>query len=134
MDSIVALLLVYVDDLLITGSDEVLNAMSKAIEGVWTIPSWTRAHVEGIRFCGLEVVQGAGPRSLQGAAGSDEDFTIQMHQQSYIKSLLDKHAVTEMAASPLAVWTEPEPDANPDLGLVRQAQGLCGTLTWLSFA
>ena len=63
MDSIVGLLLVYVDDLLIAGSDEVLSAVSKAIEGVWTIPSWTRAHVEGVRFCGLEVVQGAGSRS-----------------------------------------------------------------------
>ena len=119
----IALLGVYVDDLIATGPRAVLGSLFCAIQNRWETSRPQFASDEGgLLFCGLEI--------------HDSGNHLHIHQKKYLADLLSRYPnVTGGASQP--GLKEPEDHAlgdkaTPDLARVRLAQKLAGELLWIA--
>ena len=118
-------LLTYVDDFLLGGTREVVEALAKAIQCIWKTTPFTLATPETpLRFLGVEIlVEGLG---------------FVLSQQAYAEELLRINAVKPTALGRIPcprdlAWFDvlltDEPPTDED---VRTAQRLTGEILWLS--
>ena len=119
----VALLGVYVDDMIGTGPRAILDSLFLAIQRKWETSCPQFASDEGgILFCGLEI--------------HDSGDRLHIHQRKYLMDLLNRYPEVTGGASQPGLK---EPDdiiskdqAPPDLGRLRLAQKLAGELLWIA--
>ncbi|CAK0866540.1 unnamed protein product [Prorocentrum cordatum] len=118
------LVLVYVDDFLISGSPETITTVEEVMMATWTCSVKfliDRAHPGTIRYLGLEV-----------EARANRAFVA--HQAAYLEDVLARWQMTNANACG-TISIEPlgeELGAEPELGDARLAQKLGGGLLWLS--
>ena len=119
-EEVAGYLAVYVDDLLAAGPDDVVEGCLARI-----LKEWQRSAPEYIcedswlEFCGFE---------LRYSEGRGKTFIA---QPSYVKELLQRHAVTRSRPVPFVKPSSEEaPEVSPEA--IRRAQGLVGELLWLS--
>ena len=114
---ILAILGVYVDDLLLTGATDELSFMIAAFGGLWKTsePNWLK---DGLRFCGIEVERGS-------------DGAYRLHQTSYLSDLVSRYALPVESSLP-DCKTGYEEEETLSIPLLRRAQKLVGELLWLS--
>ena len=113
---ILAIIGVYVDDLLLSGPSTELDAIACALEGLWKISSPTTVS-DGLRFCGLEV-----------NLGSDGAYLL--HQTSYLKDLVSRYTLPANSTLPdFRQGYEEEEGIN--IPALRRSQKLVGELLWL---
>ncbi|CAE7867861.1 RE2, partial [Symbiodinium necroappetens] len=117
---LLAILTIYVDDLLLSGTPEASTAIWKAIKEKWKISEPEFADEgQGITFCGFEIRQ--------------DDQGLHVGQSKYVQSLLDKYSeVTGVTSAPYAKESEPVCKPQDSLEKLRRAQGLVGELLWLA--
>ena len=113
-----ALLGIYVDDLLISGPAEEAEALLNAIKHTWTCSEEQRLDQQTIKFCGLEVDR------------EPESGALLVHQSSYIGELESRHGSLYSLSLPTFKDDEDEPE--PTMEQIREAQGLTGELTWIT--
>ncbi|OLP93881.1 Copia protein [Symbiodinium microadriaticum] len=121
------LVLVYVDDILISGPSWLVQALSTTIRGVWKASPLEMLEVNhDIRFLGCEI-----------AVTEDYD-AIYLHQRPYIEEILRQYATPETEQSPIQApkeWVSFEAREGEDCGTedqIRQAQKACGELLWIA--
>ena len=112
-------LAVYVDDFLYVGEESVVESALRQVRLRWKTsdPEWVQEGTS-LRFCGMEIEDLGGGRGFR------------LHQESYAKEVLARNEVTHGAKSIKMPDREPDGDVTPEL--VKEAQALCGELTWLS--
>ena len=111
-------LAVYVDDLLMTGSPVVIDALRGLIQSEWRTSEIEFAGVDKpLRFCGMEVEM-------------TETGEVFVHQATYTRELLSRHGVEE-EASFLKVPAEAVEEC-PSKEQIKLAQKISGELLWLS--
>ncbi|CAE7900457.1 unnamed protein product [Symbiodinium microadriaticum] len=108
---ILAILGVYVDDLLLTGATDELSLMIAAFGGLWKTsePNWLK---DGLRFCGVEVVRGS-------------DGAYHLHQTSYLSDLVARYTLPVESSLP-DVKTGYEEEETLSIPILRRAQKLVG--------
>ncbi|CAE7662902.1 TY5A [Symbiodinium sp. CCMP2456] len=114
----------YVDDLLAAGPEGLLRSALECVQKEWKTSLPEFAHEcgnEPLKFCGFEIFQ-------------DTGFNIHLNQASYIRELVDRHAVEGTAVAPCpsnsALGSEEHVPENADA--LRRAQGLTGEVLWLA--
>ncbi|CAE7876447.1 RE1 [Symbiodinium necroappetens] len=118
---ILAVLSIYVDDLLLSGTPEASEAVWAAIKEKWRISEPEYADLgRAITFCGFEIRQ--------------EEDGIHVGQAKYVQSLLDKYPeIQGMTMCPYAKESENiETKPQPSLPKIRRAQALVGEILWLA--
>ncbi|CAE7332045.1 unnamed protein product [Symbiodinium sp. KB8] len=122
-----AVLLIYVDDLLICGPPELVRAIAEAIGNVWKISELDVVEPNhGTRFLGCEIEV------------NEARDTYWIHQKPYVMELIRQHCIPETARAPipcareLLTLTVDEGEAKGDEAELRRGQRLCGELLWLS--
>ena len=123
--SLVGLMLVYVDDLLMLGTGPVLDAVVNAVQRVWeTSTPETVNDVTGVRFLGAELYCQTGK--------------WWMTQANYIQDLLVRNLGENFDEGPkrrTPLLAEPETREDPpskDLPTSREAQRVVGELVWVA--
>ena len=119
------LLAVYVDDLLMGGSQTTIDAAMKSIADVWSLSEVEQAtSTSAVKFCGFEITKDA------------KDDGFHLSQRNYEQEILKKWEISEGASWPLFKVTEE--DENPgelteaDANDLKQAQALAGSLLWVA--
>ena len=116
--TILALLGVYVDDILLTGVREELDDFYQALAGLWKLadPSWLE---DGIKFCGIQIELG-------------RDGSWLLHQDDYLLELLRRYEIGH-ANNELPTFREgyEEPESY-SIATLKRAQKVVGELLWLS--
>ena len=80
-----ALLMTYLDDLLITAPEPLMVAMQKKIQDTWSTSTPRRVGQEPVRFLGLEITKAVNPKTGR------EDWVLT--QQSYTQDLVQKEEI-----------------------------------------
>ena len=119
------LLMTYVDDIFVTGSDDVVEAVMTSIRKLWTTSEPDQVGVKPIRFLGVEI-----SKVFDQEKGRDIWY---IGQQSYIKELLaqDEDEVLERKipiTKDQSQFVEEE-KKTPDL--IKAAQKATGEMLWL---
>ncbi|CAE7467924.1 unnamed protein product [Symbiodinium sp. CCMP2456] len=121
------LILVYVDDMLVSGPLWLVHGVSTAIRAVWKASDLELLDPDHeIRFLGCEI-----------AVNEDYD-AIYVHQKPYIDEILRHHGTTETEQSYIQApkeWVSFEAAEGESAGTedeVKQAQRACGELLWLA--
>ena len=119
----VALLGVYVDDMIGTGPRAILDSIFLAIQKRWETSRPQFASDEGgILFCGLEI--------------HDSGDRLHIHQRKYLLDLLNRYPDVTGGASQPGLKEPDDPIAKdhtqPDLNRLRLAQKLAGELLWIA--
>ncbi|CAE7649513.1 unnamed protein product, partial [Symbiodinium necroappetens] len=122
-----AVLLIYVDDLLICGPDRLVKAIATSVSTTWKTSDLDVVEPNhGIRFLGCEIEV------------NEAKDTYWIHQKPYVMELIRQHQVPETARSPIPCPREmltlavSDDEPKGDEGDLRRAQRLCGELLWLS--
>ena len=121
-ESWAGLMLVYVDDLLMSGEAEVIKLAMDAVAKKWTVsPVEWASPDRPLRYCGFEI------RTDEHGDG------LQISQNLFEQELLSRWDVTEAMAY-LAFKSEEDDVATSEVhvGDVKNAQALTGALLWLS--
>ena len=119
-EEVAGYLAVYVDDLLAAGPDDVVEGCLARIWMEWqcSAPDYIRED-SWLKFCGFE---------LRYSEGREKMFIA---QPSYVKELMQRHAVTRSRPVPFVKPSSEEvPEVSPEA--IRRAQGLVRELLWLS--
>ena len=114
---IIAVIGLYVDDILLCGPEAELWDLYQALTAVWQMatPTWL---TDGIRFCGLQVVKAT-------------DGSWLLHQTDYLEELVQRYQV--IGSEDLPTYKEGyESLAQYSVPELRAAQKLVGELLWLS--
>ena len=118
---LLAVLSIYVDDLLLSGTPEASEAVWAAIKEKWRISEPEYADLgRAITFCGFEIRQ--------------EADGIHVGQAKYVQSLLDKYPeIQGTTTCPYAKESDGvETKPSPSLQNIRRAQALVGEILWLA--
>ncbi|OLP85186.1 Copia protein [Symbiodinium microadriaticum] len=122
-----ALVLIYVDDILLCGKMLHLRSVANKLSSTWkTTELEILSESHGIRFLGCEIL----------TTGMKDRFYL--HQQPYIKEIIRAHDISDTMRSPIQapkhlVTFEAELDeAKGSEAEVKLAQRLCGELLWLA--
>ena len=119
-DSTEGLVLVYVDDFLITAPESIKDAVLNAISKTWECsPPEQITAKEWVRYCGYEI-----------KAKAEGGFMVR--QTNYIQDIVDRRKIQGEEAVPLPKIEDDDDEVNPDIGTIREAQGLVGELMWIS--
>ena len=109
---------VYVDDVMVSGTDATLAAFVEKFRSMWTCSEadWIE---EGkvTKFCGLDVEKDGGG--------------FRIHQESYIRFMMAKHEIEGISKLP-KVEVPTEDEEEPELACIRHAQALTGEVLWLN--
>ena len=110
-------LAVYIDDLLVTGEQTLVEDFLERVKKEWSVsePEWCTSDAT-LRFCGVEV-----DRLGDG---------IKIHQESYVRDLLERHGTT--GTSTMSSVVTPEEEESVEASDVRLAQVATGELLWLA--
>ena len=114
-------MIVYVDDILMVGSEKVTEAASQTIQKLWSTSPPEYAKIGGSsmrRFLGMEIQR-------------LDDGSYFVHQGCYTREVLDRHEGHE-ALSYVKVPEESNEVETASLPKVREAQKITGELLWLS--
>ncbi|CAE7723639.1 RE1, partial [Symbiodinium pilosum] len=119
----VALLGVYVDDMIGTGPRAILDSLFLAVQKTWeTSRPQFASDKEGILFCGLEI--------------HDTGDRLHIHQRKYLLDLLNRYPDVRGGASQPGLKEPddllPKNNEQPDLSRLRLAQKLAGELLWIT--
>eukprot|EP00913_Durusdinium_trenchii_P031096 g29120.t1 len=116
--SLVGLCATYVDDIIITGSVEVVKGIHQKIQESWKIgaPSWVEDGGEPVRFLGMEIEKKGG------------NFVI--HQRAYLENLFLEYE--ESGKANLNQVKMPEVEENIEMSEVTRAQKETGELLWVA--
>ena len=122
-----AVIVIYVDDILIVGMEEAVKEIATLVQGLWATSPLTFLRRESpLRFLGMEL-------SL-----AEDGETILVGQQAYIEELGRNHDVPPSYHDKVSVAKESasfnvlESDIEPDEEGVAKAQRITGELLWLS--
>ena len=116
-------LVVYVDDIVVFGSDSVVQAVVNALKGKWelSVPQQVNPD-EGVRFLGADLWR-------------FDDGAWMIAQRSYTKDLLAKKNLEELPKKdkrvPISKEEDPEEEEHKSPEDVRAAQKAVGELVWL---
>ncbi|CAE7671933.1 GIP, partial [Symbiodinium sp. CCMP2456] len=121
---LVGLVVIYVDDLLICSTPDIIKAVSRAVRKLWDTSELSWASDGGIRFLGIEIVK------------VDDGFAL--NQEPYIRELTRIHSIpaTKRDLIPVAkeqasFVIEPE-EAVFTSDELKAAQQLAGEILWLA--
>ena len=116
--TVVGLLVVYVDDLAVFSEPTICQAFIQSIQNKWqtSTPTWFGA--EPVTFCGVEIVL--------------TERGYRLAQTAYLQELLQRFHVKGTSSVPLNKWVEPELPKEVSVDDVRAAQALTGALLWIS--
>ena len=121
------LVLVYVDDILVSGPLWLVKATSAAIRAVWKASELDVLDVDHeVRFLGCEI------------AVSEEYDAVYIHQRPYIEEVLRHHGTPEVDQSPIQAPKEmvtfqaAEGEETGTEEEIKQAQKACGELLWIA--
>ncbi|OLQ10930.1 putative mitochondrial protein [Symbiodinium microadriaticum] len=118
---LLAVLSIYVDDLLLSGTTEASEAIWTAIKAKWRISEPEYADLgKSVTFCGFEIQQ--------------KSDGLHVGQSKYIQSFLDKYPeIQGTTTCPYAKENEIiETKPNASLEKLRRAQALVGEMLWLA--
>ena len=122
-----AVIVIYVDDILIIGMEDAVKEIATLVQGLWaTSPLTFLRRDSPLRFLGMEL-------SL-----AEDETTILVGQQPYIEELGRNHGVPASYHDKIPVAKETasfnvlENDVEPDEGGIAKAQRITGELLWLS--
>ncbi|OLP80247.1 Copia protein [Symbiodinium microadriaticum] len=118
---LLAVLSIYVDDLLLSGTAEASEAIWAAIKAKWRISEPEYADLgKSVTFCGFEIQQ--------------KGDGLHVGQSKYVQSLLDKYPeIQGTTMCPYAKENEIiETKPNASLEKLRRAQALVGEMLWLA--
>ena len=115
--------MVYVDDIVVFGSDSVVPAVVNALKGKWELSTPQQVNPdEGVRFLGADLWR-------------FEDGAWMIAQRSYTKDLLAKKNLEELPKKdkrvPISKEDDPEEEEHKSPEDVRAAQKAVGELVWL---
>ena len=117
------LLTVYVDDLLLTGETETLEAAFSTLSSVWAVSEveWA-TKTKPVKFCGFEILV------------HSQDDGLVLSQQGYEKEMIQRWGVQDVVAAPQIKITEFDeiPDDVVKPADIKTAQAIAGSLLWLS--
>ena len=120
------LLMCYVDDMFMAGSDEVIAQLTAAIQGKWSTSVPDAVGPQAIRFLGMQVSKHFNPDTNR------EDWYV--NQGSFTRDLLQK-AEGEVRGKRIPITRDqsvmPEEDEEKDAVKVREAQKATGEALWL---
>ena len=109
---------VYVDDVMVSGTDATLAAFIEKFRSMWTCSEadWVE---EGkvTKFCGLD--------------GEKDGGGFRIHQESYIRLMMAKHEIEGISKLP-KVEVPTEDEEEPELACIRHAQALTGEVLWVA--
>ena len=111
------LALVYVDDVMLFGAEEVVEKGLQCFRKTWETsePTWVTAK-EPVRYCGMEL-----SRTEQG------DYFA--NQCSYLREVVRRHGMEDLCSAQIMKDPqEPEDELNAPTALIREAQQLAGEL------
>ena len=121
-----ALIIVYVDDFMICGPQDLVKEIGETIRSVWDTSELTfLSPTTPIRFLGMEL-----------QVDSEDGSEILVLQQGYIAELLRTHSVksTQLDKVPITkemmMLSEDDPQVSPEL--VKKAQQVTGEVLWVS--
>ncbi|CAE6952631.1 Papst2 [Symbiodinium sp. CCMP2592] len=120
-----ALIIIYVDDMLIIGMQEAVKEVANLVQGVWaTSPLTFLRPGNPLRFLGMELSM------------SDDESMILVGQQAYIEELCRNYGVQRHDKIPVSKdasnFNVMKEDVEPDEGGIAQAQRVTGELLWIS--
>ena len=122
-----AVIVIYVDDILIIGMEDAVKEIATLVQGLWaTSPLTFLRRDSPLRFLGMEL-------SL-----AEDETTILMGQQAYVEELGRNHGVPISyhdkipVAKEAASFSVLESDVEPDEAGIAKAQRITGELLWLS--
>ena len=125
-----ALMMVYVDDIFVTGEMKVLEGLVQEIQKEWNTsePEWVST--KPLRFLGMEI------RRMKIEEEQNEGWAWTATQTNYTRDLLkrnlgEKEEMWHRRKVPMSRDPPPEPDQKPTLEMVREAQRISGELLWL---
>ena len=118
--TVLGYMIVYVDDVLMVATKEVTDSASSMVQRVWRTsnPEYSIPGGAPMRFLGIEIQRLT-------------DGTYYLHQGSYVREVLERHAGGGGVAAFIRVPEEKEEEVL-SLTRVRQAQKITGELLWLS--
>ena len=119
------LLMTYVDDIFVTGSDDVVEAVMTSIRKLWTTSEPDQAGVKPIRFLGVEI-----SKVFDQEKGREIWY---IGQQSYIKELLaqDEDEVLERKIPITKDQSQFAEEEKKTPDLIKAAQKATGEMLWL---
>ena len=114
--SLVAVMIVYVDDVAAFGPEGVVRSLVGEVGKRWTLsePTWS-LNQQVVMFCGMELKQ--------------FDWGWRVSQERYLTELLNRYNIHGVAAAPILKMEEPE-EETPSPERVKEAQGITGAVLW----
>ena len=119
-ESVVGHVLVYVDDMMVLGSDSVRNGFMKRMTEEWKCTPGESVNTDGwVRFSGFELQRGL------------DGVSLKVSQVSYVRELLKRHETKTEKQTPMPKWdTEQPPEEDISPSQIKAAQGITGELLW----
>ena len=115
------LALVYVDDVMLFGTREVVEKGLQCFQKTWETsePTWV-GEGELVRYCGMELSR-------------TEHGDYHVNQCSYLREVARRHGMEDLCSAQLMKESqEPETELNAPMTQVKEAQQLAGELLWLA--
>ena len=110
---------IYVDDVLVVGSDAILTEMMERLSTIFQMAPYDKVTREQpVTFCGYEIYK--------------EEKGYGLRQEKYIQELLSRRAVEGKEGQPLPKIVEGEDEEHHELWVVREVQAIVGELQWLA--
>ena len=110
---------IYVDDVLVVGSDAILTEMMERLSTIFQMAPYDKVTREQpVTFCGYEIYK--------------EEKGYGLRQEKYIQELLSRRAVEGKEGQPLPKIVEGEDEEQHELWVVREVQAIVGELQWLA--
>ena len=126
-DLMVALVIIYVDDIVLIGEEETIKMLAKEIQKVWKTSELSILRPgRPVRVLGMELEV------------DDNNEVIYVNQRGYIEEILRSYRIPEGAkdkiplGKDLASFEVGEDDLEPDAKAVSDSQRLTGELMWIS--
>ena len=117
--------IVYVDDMLVSGRDETITAYLDHVKGIWECspPDWTSVDGPAVKFCGFEFSE-------------TQEGHLRVSQESYARELVKRYQCTRKRPVPMtqamAAAIPETKDEELDPKSVRLAQTITGEVLWLA--
>ncbi|CAE7329845.1 TY5A [Symbiodinium sp. CCMP2592] len=126
-DTIKALVIIYVDDIVLIAPEDVVNLLAREIQKVWKTSELGILNQDhALRVLGMELEMG------------DDNETIYVSQKGYIEEILRSYGIPDGAKDKIPLGKEmasfeaTADDVEPDQKAVADSQKITGELMWVS--